>query len=387
MQKPQAKPSVPYFSSGPTCKRPGWSTSSLSKAFVGRSHRSKGGRAKLKEAIELTREVAKIPADYKIGIMPGSDTGAFECAMWSLLGARPITAMAWESFGSGWVTDITKQLKLEAKVLKADYGQISNLAEVDWNTDVVFTWNGTTSGVKMPDNAAPPANREGLSLCDATSAVFAMPMPWDRLDVTTFSWQKCLGGEAAHGMIVLSPRAVERLTSYSPKWPLPKIFRMTKGGKFMEEIFVGDTINTPSMICVEDYIDALNWAKGLSFNGKQGLDALIARSSANLAAVADFVKRNDWVDFLAAKPEICSSTSICLKVVADWFKAKSADDQAAFCKAVSGALDKEGVAYDVNAYRDAPPGFRFWGGPTVEPADTKIAMEWLAWAYEANKPA
>lgn len=386
MEKPNAKPCVPNFSSGPTSKRPGWNVSLLADAVVGRSHRSKLGRARLREAIDLTREVAGVPADYRIGIMPASDTGAFECAMWSLLGARPCTMLAWESFGQGWVTDVTKQLKLEAKVMKADYGQIPDLAAVDWDTDVVFTWNGTTSGVKMPDKAAPPANRAGLALCDATSAVFAMPMPWDRLDVVTFSWQKCLGGEAAHGMLVLSPRAVERLTTYTPKWPMPKIFRLTKGNELIEGIFVGDTINTPSMICVEDYLDALRWAKAASFDGKTGLDALLARSAKNLAIVADFVKKNAWIDFLAVDPAIRSSTSICLKIVADWFKALPADAQAAFCKKVAGALEAEGIAYDVNAYRDAPAGFRFWGGPTIEPTDMAVAMEWLNWAYEMNRP-
>ncbi len=386
MNKPQAKPSTPNFSSGPTCKRPGWNVQVLAESLVGRSHRSKEGKAILKQAIDLTREVARIPESHLIGIMPASDTGAFECAMWSLLGARPVTALSWESFGAGWVTDITKQLKLDATVMKADYGQIPDLKKVDWNSDVVFTWNGTTSGVKCPDDLAIPADRAGLTLCDATSAVFAMPIPWDRLDVITWSWQKCLGGEAAHGMLVLSPRAVQRLESYKPAWPLPKIFRLTKGDKLIGGIFQGDTINTPSMICVQDYIDALKWAKGLSYEGKQGLDALIARSRANLKAVADFVKANNWIDFLAATSEICSSTSICLKVVADWFVKLSAEDQAAFCKKVSGALATEKVAYDCNAYRDAPPGFRFWGGPTIDPKDMAIAMEWLNWAYETNKP-
>ncbi|NLX14072.1 MAG: phosphoserine transaminase [Phycisphaerales bacterium] len=386
MNKPQAKPSTPNFSSGPTCKRPGWSIEALSESLVGRSHRSKEGKVILKQAIDLTREVARIPDTHLIGIVPASDTGAFECAMWSMLGAKPITALSWERFGAGWVTDITKQLKLDASVTKADYGQIPDMNKVDWNSDVVFTWNGTTSGVKCPDDLAIPADREGLTLCDATSAVFAMPVPWDRLDVVTWSWQKCLGGEAAHGMLVLSPRAVQRLESYKPAWPLPKIFRLTKGDKLISGIFQGDTINTPSMICVQDYIDALKWAKSLNFEGKQGLDALIARSRANLKAVADFVKANNWIDFLAVNPEICSNTSICLKVVADWFVKLGAEEQAAFCKKVAGTLTTEKVAYDCNAYRDAPPGFRFWGGPTIDPKDTAIAMEWLNWAYETNKP-
>ncbi|MGB9623882.1 MAG: phosphoserine transaminase [Phycisphaerae bacterium] len=387
MQKPQARPRVPNFGSGPTCKRPGWSVSSLSNALVGRSHRSKDGRARLKNAIELTREVAGIPKDYLIGIMPGSDTGAFECAMWSMLGARPVTVLDFESFGQGWATDVTKQLKLEAKVLKAPYGSLPDLAAIDWNTDVVFCWNGTTSGVCIPQSSPPPADRGGLTLCDATSAVFAMPMPWDRLDATTFSWQKSLGGEAAHGMLVLSPRAVERLTTYSPKWPLPKIFRLTKGGKLIDGIFVGDTINTPSMLCVEDWLDTLNWAKNLSFDGKTGLDACIARSLVNLRTVEQFVARNhQWIGFLAERPEIRSNTSICLKVVAEWFTKLGAEDQAAFTKKVSGALEAEKVAFDVNAYRDAPPGFRFWGGPAIDPQDMAAALEWLAWAYEANRP-
>ncbi len=385
MEKPQNKPSTANFSSGPTCKRPGWNVNLLSDALVGRSHRSKGGKGRLRQAIDLSREVARVPDDYLVGIMPASDTGAFECAMWSLLGARPVTVLAWESFGLGWVTDVTKQLKLDAKVSQAGYGEIPDLSQVDWDTDVVFTWNGTTSGVKMPDDAAPPADRGGLALCDATSAVFAMPIPWDRLDVVTWSWQKCLGGEAAHGMLVLSPRAVERLESYSPPWPLPKIFRLTKGGKLISGIFEGATINTPSMLCVEDYIDTLNWAGALSFNGRTGLDALCARSAANLDVVADFVARHDWIDFLAAEAAIRSSTSICLKVVADWFTKLSLDEQGAFCKKVVAALEAEGVAYDCNAYRDAPPGFRFWGGPTIDPADLTLALEWLNRAYESNR--
>lgn len=387
MEKPQSKPSNPNFSSGPTAKRPGWSLNALSNAFLGRSHRSKNGKARLKQAIELSKELAGMPKDYLLGIMPASDTGAFEAAMWSVLGARPVTAMAWESFGEGWVTDITKQLKLDAKVMKADYGQLPDLKAVDWNTDVVFTWNGTTSGVKMPDDAGPPSDRQGLALCDATSAVYAMPIPWERLDVITWSWQKCLGGEAAHGMLALSPRAVQRLESYKPAWPLPKIFRMTKAGKLIGGIFEGDTINTPSMLAVEDWIDTLNWAKSLSFGGKTGLAACIARSRANLQVVADFVAKQGEIAFLAEKPEIRSSTSICLKVTAPWFGKLSPEDQQAFIKKVAGALDAEKAVYDVAGYRDAPAGFRLWGGPTVDPADMKLACEWLAWAYQANKPA
>jgi len=386
VEKPTAKPSNPNFSSGPTAKRPGWSPNALSNALLGRSHRSKPGKARLKQAIDLSKELAGMPQDYLLGIMPGSDTGAFEAAMWSMLGARPITALAWESFGEGWVTDITKQLKLDAKVLRGEYGQIADLKQVDWNTDVVFTWNGTTSGVKMPDNAAPPADREGLAFCDATSAVYAMPIPWERLDVITWSWQKCLGGEAAHGMLALSPRAVQRLETYKPSWPLPKIFRMTKAGKLAGAIFEGDTINTPSMLAVEDWIDTLNWAKNFTFEGKTGLQALFARSQANLKVVADFVAKHDWIDFLAASPEIRSSTSICLKVTAPWFTALSNEDKQAFIKKVAGACEAEKAVYDIAGYREAPPGFRFWGGPTVDPADTRIALEWLAWAYETNKP-
>jgi phosphoserine aminotransferase len=384
--KPSTKPSTPNFSSGPTCKRPGWNANVLTDALVGRSHRSKPGKERLKKAIDLTREVAGIPDDYLIGILPASDTGAFECAMWSMLGAKPVTVLAWESFGQGWVTDITKQLKLDANVMQADYGELPDLGKVDWNTDVVFTWNGTTSGVKVPDDAEIPADRQGLTLCDATSAVFAMPVPWDKLDVVTWSWQKCLGGEAAHGMLVLSPRAVERLESYSPSWPMPKIFRLTKGGKVNKGIFEGSTINTPSMICVEDYLDALNWAQNLRFDNQVGLEAAFARSRANLAAVEAFVAENDWLAFLASKPEIRSSTSICLKVVADWFKQMSEDDQAAFCKKVVSTLDSEGVLKDFGAYRDAPAGFRLWGGPTIDPTDTKIALEWLDWAVNELKP-
>ncbi len=387
MTKPESKPGNPNFSSGPTAKRPGWSPGALSNAFLGRSHRSKNGKARLKLSIDLSKEVAGIPKDYLLGILPASDTGAFEAAMWSLLGARPVTAMAWESFGEGWVTDITKQLKLDATILRAGYGEIPDLKQVDWNTDVVFTWNGTTSGVKIPDNAAIPADRQGLTLCDATSAVYAMPIPWDRLDVITWSWQKCLGGEAAHGMLALSPRAVQRLETHKPAWPLPKIFRMTKAGKIAAAIFEGDTINTPSMLCVEDWIDALNWAKTLSFGGKTGLDALIARSRANLQAVADHFGRYDGIEFLATNPEIRSSTSICLKVTAPWFTAMSDDEKQAFIKKVAGMLEAEKAVYDVAGYREAPPGFRLWGGPTVDPADMKLACEWLAWAFESCKPA
>ena len=386
MEKPQAKPRVPNFSSGPTCKRPGWTTQALADAFVGRSHRSKEGKARLKKAIDLSREVARIPDDYLIGIMAGSDTGAFECAMWSMLGPQPVTVLAWESFGEGWVTDITKQLKLDAKVMTADYGKVPDFGKVDWTGDVVFTWNGTTSGARVADGWTPPPDRGGLALCDATSAVFAMPIPWERLDVVTWSWQKCLGGEAAHGMLALAPRAVQRLESYTPPWPMPKIFRLTKGGKLTKGIWEGSTINTPSLVAVEDYIDALTWARDLRFDGKTGLEALFARSQANLGAVASFVAKHEWIDFLAADPTMRSSTAICLKVTADWFGKLDADEQGAFCKRVVAALASEGVAYDCAPYRDAPPGFRFWGGPTVDPADLTIALDWLNWAYETNRP-
>lgn len=386
MEKPQSKPASPNFSSGPTCKRPGWNPGVLSNAWLGRSHRAKGGKARLKQAIDLSAELARIPKGYLTGIVPASDTGAFECAMWSLLGARPITALAWESFGEGWVTDINKQLKLNANVMKAPYGELPDLGKVDWSHDVVFTWNGTTSGVKVPDAFAPPADRQGLALCDATSAVYAMPLPWERLDVVTWSWQKSLGSEAAHGMLVLSPRAVERLESYVPAWPMPKIFRLTKGGKLIKDVYEGSTINTPSMLATEDYIDALKWSMSLTHGGKQGLDALFARSAENLKVVADFVARQDWIDFLPVRPEIRSCTSICLKITAGWFGRLSPEDQAAFCKKVAGALEAEGVVYDCGAYRDAPPGFRFWGGPTVDPKDTAMALDWLLWAYESQRP-
>ena len=386
MEKPENRPRNANFSCGPTSKRPGWTVQALSQALVGRSHRCKIGKARLQLAIDLSRQVARIPDSHLVGILPGSDTGAFECAMWSLLGARPVTVLAWESFGLGWVTDITKQLKLNAKVMKADYGKIPRLADVDWNDDVVFTWNGTTSGVCVPASFAPPAERGGLALCDATSAVFGMPIPWDRLDVVTWSWQKCLGGEGAHGMLVLSPRAVQRLETYQPPWPLPKIFRLTKGGKLMTEIFEGSTINTPSMLCVEDYIDTLKWAKELAFDGRQGLEALHAVSARNLQAVSAFVAKHDWIEFLAADPATRSCTSICLKVVAEWFRKLGPEDQAAFCKKVAGVLEAEKVAYDCNAYREAPPGFRFWGAATVDPADMGLALDWLAWAYGTNRP-
>ncbi|HEX9859224.1 MAG TPA: phosphoserine transaminase [Paracoccaceae bacterium] len=374
LQTPAARPANPRFSSGPCAKIPAFTLDLLADAPLGRSHRAAIGKAKLKEAIDLTREILGVPADYRIGIVPGSDTGAVEMAMWSLLGQRPVEMLAWESFGEGWVTDVVKQLKLDATVRKAPYGEIVDFAQVDFNKDVVFTWNGTTSGVRLPDGRAIPADRQGLTICDATSAAFAMDLPWDKLDVTTFSWQKVLGGEGAHGMLILSPRAVERLESYTPAWPLPKIFRMTKGGKLIEGIFQGETINTPSMLAVEDYLVALHWAKGIG-----GLQALIARAEANAKTVADFVARNAWIANLAVDPATASTTSVCLK-----FTDPRITDGAAFAKAVAKRLEKQGVALDVGAYRDAPPGLRIWCGSTVETADVAALMPWIDWAFRAE---
>jgi len=374
---PGVRPAVPHFSSGPCAKRPGWSPENLKDAALGRSHRAKIGKAKLKAAIDLTREVLGVPADYRIGIVPASDTGAVEMAMWSLLGARPVTMLSWESFGDGWVSDVEKQLKLkDVTTLKAPYGELPDLSKVDFASDVVFTWNGTTSGVRVPNGDWIKADREGLTICDATSAAFAQDLDWQKLDVVTFSWQKALGGEAAHGILILSPRAVERLESYKPAWPLPKIFRLTKGGKLIEGIFVGETINTPSMLCVEDYIDALNWAKSVG-----GLKGLIARADANTKALADWVAKTDWVDFLASVPATRSNTSVCLKVVDPAITALAEDAQAAFAKALVGALEKESAGFDLGAYRDAPPGLRIWCGATVETADVTALTEWLDWAF------
>jgi phosphoserine aminotransferase len=380
---PAVRPSVPHFSSGPCAKRPGWTLQSLAGAFVGRSHRSKIGRAKLKRAIDLTREVLGVPADYRIGIVPASDTGAVEMAMWSLLGARPVTMLAWESFGEGWVSDVAKELELkDVTVLKAGYGELPDLAKVDPNSDVVFTWNGTTSGVRVPNADWIKADRQGLTICDGTSACFAQSLEWSKLDVATFSWQKVLGGEAAHGMIVLSPRAVTRLESYNPPWPLPKIFRMTKGGKINEGIFVGETINTPSMLCVEDYLDTLDWAKSVG-----GLKATIARCDANAKVIADWVARTPWIDFLAKEPSQRSNTSVCLKVVDPGVLKLPADAQAAFVKGIAAALEKEGIAYDIDAYRDAPPGLRIWCGATIEASDVEAVTQWLDWAFANSKDA
>ena len=381
--KPAVRPTVPHFSSGPCAKRPGWTPQALSGAVLGRSHRSKIGKARLKRAIDLTREVLQVPADYRIGIMPASDTGAVEMALWSLLGPRPVTVLAWESFGEGWVTDVVKQLKLkDATVLKAGYGELPELSKVDPARDIVFTWNGTTSGVRVANADWIAADRAGLAICDATSAAFAQPLDWGKLDVVTFSWQKALGGEAAHGMLILSPRAVARLESYTPPWPLPKIFRMTKGGKLIEGIFQGETINTPSMLCVEDYIDALEWAKSIG-----GLPALRARADGNAQVIADWVARSSWIDFLAREPASRSNTSVCLKVVDPAVSGLAAEAQAAFVKGIAAALEKEGIAYDIAAYRDAPPGLRIWCGSTVERADIEALTYWLDWAYAEAKHA
>ena len=379
--KPTVRPRVPHFSSGPCAKRPGWSLQALSDAFLGRSHRSKPGKAKLKRAIDLTREVLQVPADYRIGIVPASDTGAVEMALWSLLGPRPVTMLAWESFGEGWVSDVAKQLKLKnASVLKADYGELPDLGKIDPNNDIVFTWNGTTSGVRVPNADWIAADRTGLSICDATSAAFAQALDWPKLDVCTFSWQKALGGEAAHGMLILSPRAVARLEGYTPPWPLPKIFRMTKGGALIEGIFHGETINTPSMLCVEDYLDALEWAKATG-----GLAALRARTDANAGVIADWVARTSWVDFLAHDPSVRSNTSVCLKVVDPAVNRLSREAQTAFSKTIAAALEDEGVAYDTAAYRDAPPGLRIWCGSTVERTDLEVLTPWLDWAFAKAK--
>jgi len=374
--KPEQKPRRPHFSSGPCAKRPGWNLEALVDAVVGRSHRAKAGKERLKAVIDRSKAILGMPADYRLGIVPASDTGAVEMALWSLLGARPVDVLAWESFGSGWVTDVTKQLKVDARVLGADYGDLADLAAVDFARDVVFTWNGTTSGVRVPDGAWIAPDRAGLTICDATSAAFAMNLAWDKLDVVTWSWQKVLGGEAAHGMLALSPRAVERLQSYTPPWPLPKIFRLTKKGKLDEAVFEGSTINTPSMLCVEDALDGLAWAER-----EGGLPGLVTRSEANLATVAAWVERTPWVDFLAREPRTRSCTSICLKVVDPWFEKLDADARAAAIKKMVSLLEKETVAYDVAGYRDAPPGLRIWGGATVDNDDIAALLPWLDWAF------
>ncbi|MET0537256.1 MAG: phosphoserine transaminase [Xanthobacteraceae bacterium] len=381
--KPHKRPVVPHFSSGPCAKRPGWSLSVLTDALVGRSHRSKAGKAKLKRAIDLTREVLEVPSDYKIGIVPASDTGAVEMALWSLLGLRPVTVLAWESFGQGWVTDVVNQLKLKnVTLLKAPYGQIPDLTRVDVKSDVVFTWNGTTSGVRVPNADWIATDRQGLAICDATSACFAQTLDWQKLDVVTFSWQKALGSEAAHGMLILSPRAVERLESHAPPWPVPKIFRLTKGGKLNEPIFAGDTINTPSMLCVEDYLDALAWARSTG-----GLRALIGRADANAKVIADWVAQTSWIEFLANDPSLRSNTSVCLKIIDPSVTRLGDEAQTSFVKGLAALLEKEGVAYDIAAHRDAPPGLRIWCGSTVERGDLEALTPWLDWAFAKSKDA
>jgi phosphoserine aminotransferase len=383
MKKPTIKPNIPNFSSGPCTKRPGWSPEVLSDACLGRSHRSKAGRAKLGQAIDLSKSMLGIPEDYRLGIVPASDTGAVEMSLWSLLGARGVDVLAWESFGKGWVTDITKQLRLEdVRVFEADYGEIPDLSQVDFSRDVVFTWNGTTSGVRVPNGDWIASDREGLTICDATSAAFSMDIEWDKIDVGTYSWQKVLGGEAQHGVLILSPRAVDRLESYTPPWPMPKVFRLIKNGRLMEGVFRGDTINTPSMLCVEDILDSLRWAESVG-----GLQGMIARSEANLAAIGSWVESAPWVGHLADEGHLAddasirSCTSICLKIVDPWFRALPQAERAASAKEIAAALEDGGVAYDIGAYRAAPPGLRIWGGATVETSDLEALCPWLDWAF------
>src|SRR3984893_17292688 len=380
---PGVRPAVPHFSSGPCAKRPGWTLQALKEAFLARSHRAKGGKSKLKRAIEETRAVLEVPADYLIGIVPASDTGAVEMALWSMLGPRPVTMIAWESFGEGWVTDIAKQLKLkDATLVKAPYGALPARSKVEPKSDIVFTWNGTPAGVRVPNANWIAADREGLAICDATSAAFAQPLDWPKLDVVTFSWQKALGGEAAHGMLVLSPRAVERLETYKPAWPLPKIFRLTKGGKLNEGIFVGETINTPSMLCVEDYLDALNWGKSVG-----GLTALMARADANTKVLADWKAKTPWIDFLAKDPSIRSNTSVCLKVVDPAITSLTSDAQSDFAKKLVALVEKEGAGFDFAHYRDAPAGLRIWCGATVDAKDVALLTQWIDWAFAETKAA
>ena len=378
MARPATKPNNPCFSSGPCAKRPGWSLSVLSAAVVGRSHRAPIGKQRLQEVIERTREILTIPAAYRIAIVPASDTGAVEMAMWSMLGARGVDIAAWESFGLGWVTDATKQLPLQdVRTLTADYGHLPDLTSWDAARDLVFTWNGTTSGVRVPNGDWIREDREGLTFCDATSAAFAMELPWEKLDVTTWSWQKVMGGEAAHGMLVLSPRAVERLETYTPTWPLPKLFRMTKAGKITADLFEGSTINTPSMLCVEDALDGLRWADRIG-----GLPALCRRSQANLTLFETWVDDSPWIDFLAVDPATRSSTSICFRVVDDWYTALAKTDQVAKAKQLVQLMEQAQVAYDIGAYRDAPPGLRIWGGSTIEASDVETLIPWLDWGFE-----
>lgn len=380
---PAVKPANPNFSSGPCAKRPGWTVAALANALVGRSHRSKPGKARIQRAIDLTRELLEVPADYRIGIVPASDTGAVEMALWSMLGARGVDMLAWESFGEGWVTDVVKQLRLDdARVLKAPYGALPDLSQVDFSRDVVFTWNGTTSGVRVPNGDWIPVDRDGLTICDATSAAFAQNLDFAKLDVVTFSWQKALGGEAAHGVLILSPRAVERLETYKPDRPLPKIFRLTKGGKLLGEVFEAATINTPSMLCIEDAIDAMEWGKATG-----GLRAMQARADANFKVLGDWVEKTPWVAFLAADPKTRSNTSVCFSIVDPAVTALDAEAQAAFAKAIVGRLDKAGAAYDIGAYKDAPSGLRIWAGSTIEASDLEKLTPWLDWAFAAEKAA
>lgn len=375
--RPAVRPARPFFSSGPCAKRPGWTVAALQDAFLGRSHRSAEGKRKLQEAVDRTRVLLGVPDDYRVGIVAGSDTGAVEISLWSLLGLRPVDVVAWESFGEDWVTDVVKQLRLEdTRTIRAPYGELPDLNSTDPEHDIVFLWNGTTSGVKVPNADWISDDRAGLTICDATSAVFAMELPWQKLDVVTFSWQKVLGGEAAHGILILSPRAVARLENHEPQWPLPKTFRLTKNGKLVEGIFRGETINTPSMLCVEDYLDALNWADSLG-----GRESLFARADSNLAALDSWVARTDWVDFLASDPKTRSNTSVCLKIVDPWFEALSDEEKADIAKKLAKVLEEEGVAFDVAGYRAAPPGLRIWCGATVDTRDIEALTPWLDWAY------
>lgn len=379
--KPTQKPNRPFFSSGPCSKRPGWSSTILEKALVGRSHRCKEAKARIKEVIDRSKSILGMPEGYVCGIVPASDTGALEMALWNLLGHRGVEMLAWESFGLGWVTDVVKQLQLDNVTTRiADYGELPELSDVDFSKDVVFTWNGTTSGVKVPNGDWIPDDREGLAICDATSAVFAMDLPWPKLDVVTWSWQKVMGGEAAHGMIALSPRAIERIESYRPPWPLPKIFRLAKGGKLIQGVFEGATINTISMICVEDALDGLLWAESIG-----GLKALIGRSNANLRVVEAWVRDRDWIDFLAGDPAIRSNTSICLRITDPWYQGLSSEEQQSKAKQLVAMIEDESVAYDFGSYRDAPPGIRIWGGATVDWQDTEALLPWIDWAYQEVK--
>ncbi|MGB0620845.1 MAG: phosphoserine transaminase [Myxococcota bacterium] len=381
MAAPATRPARPHFSSGPCAKRPGWSVDGLADAMTGRSHRAGPAKARIQEVSDRSRAILGMPEDWKLGLVPGSDTGAVEIALWSLLGARGVDLVAWESFGSGWVSDVVKQLQLEdVRKHEADYGQLPDLSALDFDRDVVFTWNGTTAGVCVPNGDWIPADREGLVICDATSAAFAMELAWDKLDVVTWSWQKVLGGEAAHGMLALSPRAVERLESYTPPWPMPKVFRLTKNGKLNASIFEGSTINTPSMLCVEDALDALRWAESLG-----GLEGLLARTRANLAAVERWVDSSEWAEFLCADPANRSSTSICLKISDPWAEGRDDAEVSKTIKAAAKKLDQEGIAFDINSYRDAPTGLRLWGGATVDTTDLEALFPWLDWAWEEAK--